>query len=60
MISTGIFIRVEIGGRWQSIDIGDPRLNAEQLLEWLVNLSDEGVLRAVRRAEAVIAQVEGE
>ncbi len=45
MIDTGIFIRAQIEGRWQSLDIGDPRLTAEQLLRWLVELSPSQLVR---------------
>lgn len=35
MIETGIHIRAQINGHWNSVDIGDPDLTDEQLLAWL-------------------------
>jgi hypothetical protein len=32
---TGIFIRAEIDGKWQAVDIADPRLPDDQLVQWL-------------------------
>lgn len=34
-MKTGIYIRAEIEGKWESVDIGDKRLSNEQVLEWL-------------------------
>lgn len=32
---TGIFIRVEIDGKWESADIADERIPDETILTWL-------------------------
>jgi len=32
---TGIYIRAEIDGKWESVDIADPRLPEDQLVRWL-------------------------
>ena len=34
-METGIFIRAQIGGKWDSVDIGDSRLSDKQVLDWL-------------------------
>ncbi len=34
-MKTGIFIRAKIQHEWEVIDIGDPRLSDERVLEWL-------------------------
>ena len=34
-MNTGIYIRAEIDGKWDSVDIGDERLSNVQVLEWL-------------------------
>lgn len=34
-METGIFVRAEIGGKWQSVDIGDPRFTDKEVLKWL-------------------------
>lgn len=58
MINTRIFIRAEINGEWQSIDIGDPRLSAEQFLRWLVTLKPEGQVVVIQRVQDIIDQEE--
>ena len=35
MIETGIFIRVQVDGKWGAYDIGDEAVSDEQVLEWL-------------------------
>jgi len=34
-MDTGIFITVEVDGKWWSLDIGDHRVTDEQVLMWL-------------------------
>jgi hypothetical protein len=34
-METGIFIRAQIDGRWDSVDIGDPRLHDIEVFKWL-------------------------
>ena len=34
-MKTGVFIRANINGKWDSVDIGDKRLSDEKILEWL-------------------------
>lgn len=34
-MKTGIFIRAEIDGKWESVDIGDERVPDEDVLYWL-------------------------
>ena len=34
-METGIFIRAQIDGKWDSVDIGDPRLSDEEVFKWL-------------------------
>jgi hypothetical protein len=52
-MDTGIFIRAfisantDIGGRMESVDIGDSRLRADQLLEWLLSKDDTFILRVM-------------
>lgn len=54
-MNTGIFIRAIPlhGEKYESVDIGDPRLRANELLIWLATQSDEGVLRAINRVREV-------
>jgi hypothetical protein len=44
---TGIYIRAEIDGKWQAVDIGDPRLPDDELLLWLRTLPADGLIRCV-------------
>ena len=34
-METGIFIRAEIEGKWESVDIGDERIPDKEILLWL-------------------------
>jgi hypothetical protein len=34
-METGIFIRAQIDGKWDSVDIGDPKLPDAEVLKWL-------------------------
>lgn len=34
-METGIYIRAQIDGRWENVDIGDPRVPDERIMEWL-------------------------
>ena len=56
MLATGIYIRAEIDGHWVSIDIGDPELNAEQLLRWFASRNNEYILNAINNAQIAIIQ----
>jgi len=60
-MDTGIFIRAYVEGsvftsgkesRWESIDIGDPRLRADQLLEWLASKDYESIIRTMVTVKA--------
>jgi len=42
-METGIFIRAEINGKWDAVDIGDKRLSDEKILEWLRSRGGENV-----------------
>jgi hypothetical protein len=42
---TGIYIRAKIGERWESVDIGDPRLPDAEVEQWLRSLPTEGLIR---------------
>lgn len=53
-MNTGMFIRAQIDGKWQSIDIGDPRLPADKLLEWLVTLPPSGVAVVYERVKDIV------
>jgi hypothetical protein len=51
-METNIYIRAKVDGKWQSVDVADPRLPADMLLRWLATLTNEGVIEvidAVRR-----------
>lgn len=54
-MNTGIYIRAKIDNKWESIDIGDDRLPAPELLRWLAGLPDDAILRTVDRAKETIA-----
>jgi len=43
-MTTGIYLRVRIGSRWESVDIGSPTMPIDALLAWLGGL-DAGALR---------------
>jgi hypothetical protein len=45
MTDTGIFIRARVGDRWESVDIGDPRLPLATVLGWLDTLDRDALLR---------------
>lgn len=47
-VNTGIYIRAKVHDIWCSVDIGDPELDADQLLKWLIGLNDDQVLRTMR------------
>lgn len=59
MIYTRIYIRAKIAGRWESVDIADPRLPADELLRWLARLSDPNVVKTMEHVRAAIID-EGE
>jgi len=39
-MKTGIFIRVQVNGKWGAYDIGDGLVSDEQVLEWLRSRGD--------------------
>lgn len=39
-METGIFIRVQVDGKWGAYDIGDSLVSDEQVLEWLRSRGD--------------------
>ena len=43
-METGIYIRAEIDGKWESVDIGDERLPNEQVLAWLRSRGGDNIL----------------
>ena len=56
MVQTGIFIRAQVPDfqpttipRWQSVDIGDPRLDAEQLLKWMMTRTPVQMAAVIRK-----------
>jgi hypothetical protein len=51
-LDTGIYIRAKIAGKWESIDIGDDRLPAPELLRWLVTLPNDAIIRTIDRVKA--------
>jgi hypothetical protein len=53
-METGIFIRAFIALRPESVDIGDRRLSAEQLLRWLAGLKDDQILVTMDKVRAAI------
>jgi hypothetical protein len=53
-MNTGIYIRAIIEGRPESIDIGDTRLPADELLRWLTTLPDDSVLRTIDVAREAV------
>lgn len=50
-MNTGIYIRAMIETRAESIDIGDHRLPADQLLRWLATLPDDAILRTIDKVK---------
>lgn len=32
---TGVLIRAEVNGKWDTFDLGDPRLSNKQIKEWM-------------------------
>jgi hypothetical protein len=50
-LNTGIYIRARVAGKYESIDIGDDRLPAPELLRWLTSLPDDAILRTIDRAK---------
>ena len=53
-MNTGIYIRAKVDNKFGSIDIGDDRLPAPELLRWLATLPDDAILRTVDRAKETI------
>jgi hypothetical protein len=51
-LDTGIYIRAQIDGKWESIDIGDARTPAPVVLRWLAGFSDDAILRTMDRVKA--------
>lgn len=44
---TGIYIRAKVENKWQSVDIGDPRLPDKEVSDWLRKGGPEMCLRTV-------------
>lgn len=51
---TQILIRACIGSKWESVDIGDPKLSADQLLRWMASKDDEYILQVIKIARETI------
>ncbi len=59
-METGVYIRAKVGSKFESIDIGDERLPAPELLRWLGTLPDDAILRTVDKAKELIAAADKE
>jgi hypothetical protein len=58
-LETGIYIRVFVGRKVESIDIGDPQLRADQLLEWMLTKDDEFIVRLMDKLRNGLTTIEG-
>jgi hypothetical protein len=60
--TTGIFIRARKRNHasgYDSIDIGDQRLNAPELLSWMAALDDASLMRVMDFVRAIVRIKEG-
>jgi hypothetical protein len=53
-MKTGIYIRMQIDGKWQSVDVADPRISAPRLLHFLAPKDDQWILELIKKVRETI------